>query len=232
MKKCFFLLAITIFLYARPSFGQKFGYIDTEFIMSQMPSYTIAQKEADNLSAAWQKEIESMQSEVEKMEDNFQAEEILLTEEMKKKRLNEIAEKERELREYQNKIFGYNGTFFKKREDLIKPVLTEIAEASEKVAKQKQLQFILNNSGSIDIIYMNPTHDYTEFVLEELGLVKADQNTPAPQPASTDFDTPDDLPVTEPEEEMSPQQEQNPPATRKSGIPAARKPATAAKQKN
>jgi outer membrane protein len=218
MKKYLFLLILLGFGFGKPAFAQKFGYIDTEYIMGQMPSFTIAQKEADNLASAWQREIETMQKEIDKLERNYQAEEILLTEEMKKKRQYDIAEKKKELRDYQNKVFGYNGIFFKKRQELIKPVQDEIAEAAEKVAKQKQLQFILDNSGSMVVIYMNPTHDYTEYVLEELGLASPDKNTPAPKQTSPAFESPEDLPATGQDEEVSPQQERqaSPPTTRKS----------------
>lgn len=223
---CIFLLLIGGFGIGWPAQAQKFGYIDDTYIMTQMPSYVTAQKEADKLAVGWQREIESMQKEIDKLERNYQAEEILLTEEMKKKRQFEVAEKKRELREYQSKVFGYNGYFFKKREELIKPVLAEIAEAAEKVAKQKQLQFIFRNSEAMVIVYMNPTHDYTEFVLEELGLVSSEQNAPNRKPTSMPaFDSPADLPMAgQDEEEVSPQQE------RRAASPSAtRKPASATK---
>lgn len=218
MRTCFILLILVSFGLTNPASAQKFGYVDKDYIMTQMPTYATAQKEADKMASSWQREIESMQKEIDKLERNYQAEEILLTEEMKKKRQYEVAEKKRELREYQSKVFGYNGYFFKKREELIKPVLAEIAEAAEKVAKQKQLQFIFDNSGAMVIIYMNPTHDYTEFVLEELGLASSEQNAPGRTPVSVPaFDTPSDLPMTGQEEEPSPQQEgrTTPPTNRK-----------------
>jgi outer membrane protein len=224
-KQIFFFILINIG-FSIVATAQKFGYIDTEYILGQMPAYISAQKEADKLASAWQREIESMQKEIDKLERNYQAEEILLTEEMKKKRQYEVAEKKRELREYQSRVFGYNGIFFKKRQELIKPVMEEIYEASEKVAKQKQLQFIFDNTGTMVVIYMNPTHDYTEFVLEELGLASNDRNAPARQSASPDFETPDDLPMTGQDEVVSPQQE------RRAAPAATRKPATAAKKKN
>jgi outer membrane protein len=226
MRICFILLFLVSFGFVGPVHAQKFGYVDKDYILTQMPSYATAQKEADKMASGWQREIEGMQQEIDKLERNYQAEEILLTEEMKKKRQYEVAEKKRELREFQSKVFGYNGYFFKKREELIKPVLAEIAEAAEKVAKQKQLQFIFDNSGAMVIIYMNPTHDYTEFVLEELGLASSEQNTPGRTPVSMPaFDSPTDLPMTGQEEELSPQQERRatPPATNRKTAPTAKK---------
>lgn len=226
MRTFYILLLVAGLGFSSSAHAQKFGYIDKDYIMTQMPSYVTAQKEADKLASGWQREIESMQKEIDKLERNYQAEEILLTEEMKKKRQFEVAEKKRELREYQSRVFGYNGYFFKKRDELIKPVLAEIAEAAEKVAKQKQLQFIFDNSGAMVIVYMNPTHDYTEFVLEELGLVGSEQNAPGRKPASLPaFDSPADLPMAgQDEEEVSPQQE------RRAAPPSStRKPASASK---
>ena len=189
MKKLLFLI-LAITLSAQASFAQKFGYVDSEFILSKMPAYNAAQKEVDKLSESWQKDIEARYQEIDKMYKSYQAEEVLLTEEMKKKRQNEIVNKEKEVKEYQKSIFGFEGTLFKKRQELIKPVQDEIYEAIEKVAKQKQLQIIFDKSGGLVMLYTNPVHDYTEFVLEALGLASANRNTPGKAPVVNPGDTP------------------------------------------
>jgi outer membrane protein len=189
MKKLLFLILV-ITLFAQVSFAQKFGYVDSEFILSKMPAYTAAQKEVDKLSDNWQKDIETRYKEIDKMYKSYQAEEVLLTEEMKKKRQNEIVDKEREVKDYQKKIFGFEGQLFKKRQELIKPVQDEVYEAIEKVAKQKQLQIVFDKSGGLVMLYTNPVHDYTEFVLEALGLASANRNTPGKAPAVNPGDTP------------------------------------------
>jgi outer membrane protein len=189
MKKLLFLI-LGITLSAQASFAQKFGYVDSEFILSKMPAYAAAQKEVDKLSENWQKDIETRYKEIDKMYKSYQAEEVLLTEEMKKKRQNEIVEKEREVKDYQKKIFGFEGQLFKKRQELIKPVQDEVYEAIEKVAKQKALQIIFDKSGGLVMLYTNPVHDYTEFVLEALGLASATRNTPGKAPAINPGDTP------------------------------------------
>ena len=189
MKKLLFLI-LAITLSAQASFAQKFGYVDSEFILSKMPAYNAAQKEVDKLSENWQKDIEARYQEIDKMYKSYQAEEVLLTEEMKKKRQNEIVNKEKEVKEYQKSIFGFEGNLFKKRQELIKPVQDEIYEAIEKVAKQKQLQIIFDKSGGLVMLYTNPVHDYTEFVLEALGLASANRNTPGKAPVVNPGDTP------------------------------------------
>lgn len=189
MKKLLFLILV-ITLSAQVSFAQKFGYVDSEFILSKMPAYNTAQKEVDKLSDNWQKDIEARYKEIDRMYKSYQAEEVLLTEEMKKKRQNEIVDKEKEVKEYQKGIFGFEGQLFKKRQELIKPVQDQVYEAIEKVAKQKALQIVFDKSGGLVMLYTNPVHDYTEFVLEALGLASASKNTPGKAPVVNPGDTP------------------------------------------
>ncbi|MFZ1806625.1 MAG: OmpH family outer membrane protein [Cyclobacteriaceae bacterium] len=150
--------------------AQKFGYVDTDFILSKIPDYRKAQDEIDRLSAAWQKEIEEMQKGVEGMYNAFEAEQVLLTEEMRQERTTEIEKKEAELKEYQRKVFGFGGLFFLKKQELIKPLQDKVFEAVEKVAKSNRLTIIFDKAGELVMIYTDPRHDYTDFVLEELGL--------------------------------------------------------------
>lgn len=189
MKKYWFFVILLLFL-TNTSFAQKFGYVDSEFILSKVPAYNTAQKEIDKLSANWQKDIEGMYQNIDKMYKSYQAEEVLLTEEMKKKRQDEIVEKEKEVKEYQKKIFGFEGTVFKKRQELIKPVQDEVYDAIEKVAKKRQLQIVFDKSSELVMLYTNPVHDYTEYVLEELGLASPEKNTPGSRPANANVETP------------------------------------------
>ena len=189
MKKYLFFV-ILLLLFSKASFAQKFGYVDSEFILNKMPAYTTAQKEIDKLSANWQKDIEGMYQNIDKMYKAYQAEEVLLTDEMKKKRQNEIVEKEKEVKEYQKKIFGFEGSVFKKRQELIKPVQDDVYDAIEKVAKKRQLQIVFDKSSELVMLYTNPVHDYTEYVLEELGLASPEKNTPGARPANANAGTP------------------------------------------
>ena len=150
--------------------AQKFGYIDSDFILNKMPEYAKAQSEIDQLSASWQKEIEEMQKKVEGLYSSFQAEQVLLTEAMKQERLDEIKKKETELKDYQKKVFGFGGLFFLKKQELIKPLQDKVFDAAGKVAKANRLAIIFDKAGELVMIYTDPRHDYTDFVLEELGL--------------------------------------------------------------
>ena len=179
MKRYVFLLTLASIL-SYPAVGQKFGYIDTDFILSKMPAYPKAQAELDKFSAKSQKEIEDLYTEVSKMEKAYQAEEILLTDEMKKEKQKAIETKRKEVQDKQNKLFGYEGGLFLKRKELIKPVMDDIYKAVEKVARAKQLQFIFDKASDITMIYTDPRHDYTDYVLDELGL--GDKDDTANQP--------------------------------------------------
>lgn len=168
--KLFTALAFILFFGLNIAEAQKFGYIDSEFILSKMPEYKKAQDEIDQLSAAWEKEISEMQIKVEGLYSSYQAEQVLLTEEMKASRLDEIKKKENELKEYNKKVFGFGGLFFLKKQELIRPLQDKVWDAVEKVAKSNRLAIIFDKSGELVMIYTDPRHDYTDFVLEELGL--------------------------------------------------------------
>ena len=171
MNKKIFLLILPFFCATLSLKAQKFGYIDTEYITSRMPEYTNAQAEIEKLTTKWIKEVSDKNDEVTKLEKAYRAEEILLTEEMKQQRQRAISDKEKEAKDLQNKVFGYNGDLLKKKQDIMKPVLDEVAKAVEKIAKLKRLDFLFDKSSDgLAMLYTNPIHDYTDYILEELGI--------------------------------------------------------------
>jgi outer membrane protein len=164
-----------VVLVAEASFAQKFGYVDSQYILNQMPGYAEAQQEIEKLAKGWESEIQAKYKEVEEMEVALKAEEVLLTKEMWEEKNKKIQDSWVELREYQQKIFGSDGLYFLKKKELIKPVQDEVFDAVERVAKNNRLQIVFDKSGDLVMIYTDPVHDYTDFVLEELGL-KENQN--------------------------------------------------------
>lgn len=177
----FLLLSLLLLAAAPAAWSQRFGYVDTDFILGKMPEYAQAQTELAKLSDSWQKEIEAQKKEIDNMYRTYQAEEVVLTEAMKKKRQDEILLKEKALKEYEAKQFGYEGQLFKKRIELNRPAQDKIFEAIQKVAKLRKLDVVYDRNGDLTILYANPTYDYTEYVLEELGLAKPTQNQPGPK---------------------------------------------------
>lgn len=164
------IVCIAVFLISLPMFGQRFAYVDSEYILNLLPSYKSAQKELDFLSQQWEKEIEKNKEELVKLEKNLAAERILLTEDVIKQREGDITKKQKELREYQIDKFGVDGELFKKRQELIKPIQDKVFEAIQKVAKDNALDFILDKSGSVTMLYTNARYDRSDEVLEELGI--------------------------------------------------------------
>jgi outer membrane protein len=161
----FFLIFGLNFVHA-----QRFGYIDTDFILSKMPDYKKATDEISQLAQAWEKEVQDMDKEIKAMYSSLQAEQVLLTEEMRKERMASIQKKEAELKEYQKKVFGFGGLYFLKQQELVKPVQDKVWDAVDKVAKQNNLAIVFDKAGELVMIYTDPRFDYTDFVLDELGL--------------------------------------------------------------
>jgi outer membrane protein len=170
LKTPIFLVILSL-VFGLSAKAQKFGYIDTEYITSKMPAYKTTLAEMDKWTEKWTKEIADKYGEIETMERQFRSEEPLLTDAMKQDRQKLIKEKELALRELQNKVFGYNGQHYQKQKEIIKPLIDQIAKATEKVARQKQLMMLFDKaSEGMSMIYTDPRHDYTDYVLEELGI--------------------------------------------------------------
>ncbi len=150
--------------------AQRFGYIDTDFILNKMPEYKKAQEEVNRLSGLWEKEIQEMAKGIEAQYSTLQAEQVLLTDAMKKERVEGIKKKEADLKEYQKKVFGFEGLLFLKKQELIKPIQDKIWDAVDKIAKKNSLAIVFDKSGELVMIYTDPRYDYTDFVLDELGL--------------------------------------------------------------
>ena len=153
-------------------FAQKFGYVNSEFILNNMKEYKEAMSEIESLSKAWEKEISDMYIEIEKKEIELKTEEILLTKEMFEDKRHKLDEEWKEIKNYQQKVFGFEGLYFLKKKELIQPIQDIIFEAVERVAKKNRLQIIFDKSSEPVLLYTNPIHDYTDYVLEDLGLTK------------------------------------------------------------
>jgi outer membrane protein len=167
----FYLIPIFFFIFGLNFVNaQRFGYIDTDFILNKMPEYKKAQEEIDRLSGLWEKEILEMSKGIEAQYSSLQAERVLLTDAMSKERTDAIKKKEAELKEYQKKVFGFEGLLFLKKQELIKPIQDKVWDAVDKVAKKNGLAIMFDKSGELVMIYTDPRYDYTDFVLDELGL--------------------------------------------------------------
>ena len=169
MKKLTGIFLLT-FCFAFVSQAQKLGYVDSQYILDQMDEYEAAQEEISAYSKKWQKELEDMHANIEVMYDNYRAEEVLLTDDVKKLRQEDIYEAERKAKEYKQGKFGYDGELYKIQDEKIKPIQDKVYAAIEEVAKERRLDIILDKSGNSGILYTNASFDRTDDVMVKLGM--------------------------------------------------------------
>ena len=173
IKKIIQIMVLTVFA-MMPVSAQtlKFAFVDSEYILNNIPAYKSAQAQIDKLSADWQKEIESQYAEVEKLYKNYQAERVMLTDDMKKKREDEIVNKESAVKELQRKYYGPDGELTKKQQELVKPIQDEVYKAIKEMAVEGGYDAIFDTSADASLIYANPKRDKSDEVLEKMGLKK------------------------------------------------------------
>jgi len=169
MKKILILVVFfsTAVLVSR---AQRYAIVDTKYILEKMPDYKQAQQKLDQFSVQWQKEIDDKQASLDKMYKDYEAEQVMLSEELKKKREDELFLREKEVRELQRKRFGFEGDLFKRRQELVKPVQDKVYNAIQKIAVARLYDFILDKSEGITVIFADPKLDKSEDVLKELGV--------------------------------------------------------------
>lgn len=167
MKKIALITSILVF--SLSSFAQKFAIVDTEYILGKIPEYEIAQDRINDISVEWQKEIEKKFLEIDNLYKTFQAEAVMLPEEMKTKREEEIMKKEKEAKELQKKRFGQNGDVSKKRQELVKPIQDRIYAAVEEIATKSGYAVVFDKASGLSMLYVNPRNDISDDVLESLG---------------------------------------------------------------
>ncbi|HXB45220.1 MAG TPA: OmpH family outer membrane protein [Puia sp.] len=169
MKKIIFL-GLIVCSFAFTAQGQRYAIVDTKYILGKMPEYSDAQKRLDQVSEQWQKEIDDKQEVLTKMYKEFEAEQVMLSDDLKKKREDEIYNREKEVRDLQRKRFGFEGDLFKKRQELVKPIQDKVYNAIQKIAINRMYDFILDKSEGITVIFADPKLDKSEDVLKELGI--------------------------------------------------------------
>jgi len=152
------------------SYAQKFCYVDSEYILNQMPEYKAAQTQLDELAAKWKEEIKQKMDEIDKLYKAYRAEQVLLPEEIRKKREDEILKKEDEMNKFKEEKFGKNGELFKKRQELVKPIQDKVFDAIQKLASDEGFDFVFDKSGAVTMLYVNAKYDRSDEVLELLGI--------------------------------------------------------------
>lgn len=152
------------------SFAQKLAYVDSEYVMKHIPEYASAQKKIDDLSQQWQSEVDKQYEEIERMYQAYQNDQPKLNADMRRRREDEIVNKEKSVKEYQRSKFGYDGEIIKQREALLKPIQERVDKAIQAVATAGQLDFILDRRSEVSFLYANPKLDKSNEVISKLGL--------------------------------------------------------------
>ena len=169
MKKFALLFCSLLFIMVSAN-AQRYAVIDTKYILNKMPEYKEADKKLQATTELWQKEIDDLQLQLDKMYKNYEAEQFMLSEELKKKREDELFNKEKDLRDLQKKRFGYEGDLFKERQKLVKPIQDKVFTAIQKIATSRGYDFILDKSEGITVIFADPKIDKSDDILKELGI--------------------------------------------------------------
>ncbi len=169
-KKIILLLIVAIGLSTAPVAAQRYCVIDSEYILDNLNEYKRAQTKLDDISKTWQKEIDTKIQEVERLYKSYQAESVMLSDEMKKRREDNIINKEKEAKTLQKQRFGFEGDLFKKRQELVKPVQDKVYNSVQKIAKRKGYDIIFDKSSDLSIFYSIPKIDMSDAILLDLGV--------------------------------------------------------------
>ncbi len=170
MKK---IILVSLFIVLGISFlsAQKYAYVDSNYILDNIPEYKDAQNQLDEIAVEYQQEIEEKFAEIDKMYKAYQAEVVLMPDDVKKKREQDIQAKEQAVKELQTQRFGKDGDLFIKREELIKPIQEKIYNAIEEIAEDKNYAFVFDKAGSLTMLYVNNKFDISDDVLDNVGAV-------------------------------------------------------------
>ena len=171
MKKVIIVLGLAAVFAAAPLAAQqqRFAFVDTEYILNAIPAYRSAQQQIDRLSADWQREIEAQFAEVERLYRNYQAERVMLTEDMRKRREDEIVDKEQAVKDLQRRYYGPEGELAKRQQELIKPIQDEVYKAIREMAAEGNYAAVFDSAADASVLYVNPRQDRSDEVLEKLG---------------------------------------------------------------
>ena len=170
MKKALLIL-VSFLLLSVGSYAQKFAYVDTDYILNNIPEFNQAQDKLDEISKQWQAEIEGIYAEVDKMYRDYQTQEVLLTDEMKKKREEAIIAKEKFAKDLQKKRFGPEGDLYGKRQELIQPIQDKVYDAIQQLAANSKYAVIFDSSSDLIMLYSSPNLDKSDKVLENMGYI-------------------------------------------------------------
>ena len=169
MKK---IVVLLVFLMSNIGLGvaQKVAIVDIGAVLEAVPEYKKAQEDLDKISTQWRQEINQELDKIKSMYNKYQAEQVIMSDEMRKQKEDEITKKEKEVRELQKEKFGPEGSLFKKRQELIKPIQDRVFKAVEDFATEKAYDVVLDKSSSSGILFANAAIEKTADIIRKLGI--------------------------------------------------------------
>ncbi|MEX0844802.1 MAG: OmpH family outer membrane protein [Balneolaceae bacterium] len=150
--------------------NQKIGFYDSDFILEQIPEYSGIQQQLDLLSSQWKEEINRLENVIKDLQEDYEAKEILYTDEIRNQKRQEITQKKREKDQYLAQKFGPDGEYFSRQRELLEPIQRQVFTAVREVAQQQNFDFIFDRSGDIYMVYANNEYNLNEDILLELGI--------------------------------------------------------------
>lgn len=169
MKK---ILAVLIFVTfaTGAAVAQRLAYVDSEYILKHIPEYVSAQKRLDDLSMQWQEEVDKQYGEIERLYKAYQNDQVLLNDDMRRRREDEIVNKEKQVKDFQREKFGYEGELFQQRIRLVKPIQDRVAKAIQDIASAQGLDLILDKGSEVTFLFANPRLDKSDEVITRMGF--------------------------------------------------------------
>lgn len=169
MKKYLLSLAVLFFVGTASISAQRIAVVDINQVMESLPAYQEAQKDLDRQAATWRQEIAQEYDVIKSMYNKYQAEQVLLSDEVRKQREEEIVAKEKAVREMQKQRFGPDGALFKRRQALVQPIQDKVYSTIEDFANAKDYDFILDKGSSAGLLFVNSRFDMTEDIIDRVN---------------------------------------------------------------
>ena len=169
MKKIILVLFLTFTAFTA-AMAQRFAYVDSDYILKHIPEYASSQKQLAALSDQWQKEVDGRFQEIDRLYKAYQADQVLMTPDIRKRREAEIVEKEKIAKDFQRQKFGPDGDLAKKSTELVKPIQDKVSKAVQAVAESENLDMIFDKNSEVIMLYASPRYDKSSEVITRLGL--------------------------------------------------------------
>ncbi len=154
---------------------QKIGFYESDYILQQIPEYEGIQQQLDLLSTQWKEQVEELENEIQQLQEDYEAKEILYTDEIRNQKKQEIAQKKKQKEQFLAQKFGPQGEYFSRQRELLEPIQRRVFTAVRAVAQQQSFDFVFDRSGDIYMVYANNEYNLNNDILLELGIEVEEQ---------------------------------------------------------